>query len=84
MIAKLTGTLDETGPDWAVIDVAGVGYLVHCSAKTLAALGYYAQTQTFAEIGYDGPWLGRIEAPSRVTHEAPVDLATVLAARQAR
>jgi Holliday junction DNA helicase RuvA len=39
MIAKLTGTLDETGPDWAVIDVAGVGYLVHCSARTLAALG---------------------------------------------
>ncbi|MFA7602362.1 MAG: Holliday junction branch migration protein RuvA [Novosphingobium sp.] len=39
MIAKLTGMLDETGPDWAVIDVAGVGYLVHCSAKTLAALG---------------------------------------------
>ena len=39
MIAKLTGMLDDTGPDWAVIDVAGVGYLVHCSAKTLAALG---------------------------------------------
>lgn len=39
MIAKLTGTLDDTGPDWAVIDVAGVGYLVHCSAKTLTALG---------------------------------------------
>ncbi len=39
MIAKLTGTLDETGPDWAVIDVGGVGYLVHCSAKTLSALG---------------------------------------------
>ena len=39
MIAKLAGTLDETGADWAVIDVAGVGYLVHCSAKTLAALG---------------------------------------------
>ena len=39
MIAKLTGMLDDSGPDWAVIDVAGVGYLVHCSAKTLAALG---------------------------------------------
>ena len=39
MIAKLTGKLDETGADWAVIDVAGVGYLVHCSSKTLAALG---------------------------------------------
>ena len=39
MIAKLTGTLDDFGPDWAVIDVAGVGYLVHASAKTLDALG---------------------------------------------
>jgi len=39
MIAKLTGTLDDFGPDWAVIDVAGVGYLIHASAKTLDALG---------------------------------------------
>ena len=39
MIAKLKGLLDETGEDWAVIDVQGVGYLVHCSAKTLSALG---------------------------------------------
>jgi Holliday junction DNA helicase RuvA len=39
MIAKLTGMLDDSGLDWAVIDVAGVGYLVHCSAKTLASLG---------------------------------------------
>ena len=39
MIARLRGILDDTGADWAVIDVAGVGYLVHCSARTLAALG---------------------------------------------
>ena len=39
MIAKLKGLLDDTGTDWAVIDVSGVGYLVHCSSKTLAALG---------------------------------------------
>lgn len=39
MIAKLSGILDDSGPDWAVIDVGGVGYLVHCSGKTLAALG---------------------------------------------
>jgi len=39
MIAKLTGILDDTGPDWAVIDVGGVGYLVHASARTLVALG---------------------------------------------
>ena len=44
MIAKLTGLLDDTGADWAVIDVAGVGYLVHCSAKTLAAQGIRGDT----------------------------------------
>ncbi len=33
MIAKLKGLLDESGADWAVIDVAGVGYLVHCSGQ---------------------------------------------------
>lgn len=46
MIAKLTGTLDDFGPDWAVIDVAGVGYLVHCSAKTLSALGVRGDAAT--------------------------------------
>ena len=39
MIARLTGTFEDFGPDWAVIDVSGVGFLVHCSAKTLDALG---------------------------------------------
>ena len=46
MIAKLTGTLDDFGPDWAVIDVAGVGYLVHCSARTLDALGVRGDSVT--------------------------------------
>ena len=46
MIAKLTGRLDETGDDWAVLDVQGVGYLVHCSAKTLNALGAPGDTST--------------------------------------
>ena len=39
MIAKLAGLLDDFGADWAVIDVSGVGYLVHCSARTLSTLG---------------------------------------------
>ena len=39
MIARLTGLLAETGADSAVIDVGGVGYLVHSSARTLDALG---------------------------------------------
>jgi len=46
MIAKLRGLLDETGEDWAVLDVQGVGYLVHCSTKTLAALGEVGEACT--------------------------------------
>ncbi len=38
MIAKLTGIVDSAGEDWVVIDVAGVGYLVFCSGRTLSAL----------------------------------------------
>src|SRR5881275_3774907 len=39
MIARLTGTLAETTADSAVIDVSGVGYLVHLSGRTLAGIG---------------------------------------------
>ena len=39
MIARLTGTLAEAAPDHAVIDVAGVGYAVLASTRTLDALG---------------------------------------------
>jgi holliday junction DNA helicase RuvA len=39
MIARLTGILAETAADSAVIDVGGVGYLVHLSGRTLDALG---------------------------------------------
>jgi Holliday junction DNA helicase RuvA len=38
MIGKLTGLIDEIGSDFAVIDVGGVGYVVHCAARVLAAL----------------------------------------------
>lgn len=38
MIAKLKGVIDSVGEDFAVVDVNGVGYLVFCSAKTLARL----------------------------------------------
>lgn len=46
MIAKLSGRLDEIGTDWAIVDVQGVGYLVHCSARTLSALGEVGEACT--------------------------------------
>lgn len=38
MIGKLKGVIDSYGEDSIILDVHGVGYLVHCSAKTLTAL----------------------------------------------
>ena len=38
MIGKLKGIVDSYGVDFIVLDVGGVGYQVHCSARTLAAL----------------------------------------------
>ncbi len=38
MIGKLKGIVDEIGEDYCVVDVLGVGYVAHCSTRTLAAL----------------------------------------------
>ncbi len=38
MIGKLSGRLDYRGPDHVLIDVRGVGYVVHVSERTLAGL----------------------------------------------
>jgi holliday junction DNA helicase RuvA len=38
MIGKLTGIVDSVAEDHAILDVGGVGYLVHCPASTLSRL----------------------------------------------
>ena len=38
MIGKLTGIVDSVVEDHAILDVGGVGYLVHCPASTLSRL----------------------------------------------
>ena len=38
MIGKLKGLIDSYGEDYVILDVGGVGYQVHCSARTLQAL----------------------------------------------
>lgn len=39
MIGKLTGILDSVQGDTAIIDVGGVGYIVHAAGRTLQRLG---------------------------------------------
>ena len=38
MIGRLAGRIDYRGTDHVLIDVKGVGYIVHVSERTLAAL----------------------------------------------
>lgn len=38
MIGKLKGLINSYGEDYVILDVQGVGYQVHCSARTLQAL----------------------------------------------
>src|SRR6476620_1139732 len=35
MIGKLRGVVDSFGEDFVILDVSGVGYIAHCSARTL-------------------------------------------------
>jgi holliday junction DNA helicase RuvA len=48
MIGKLKGTIDSYGEDFVILDVNGVGYLVHCSVRTLQALPAPGEPAVFA------------------------------------
>ncbi|HUO97798.1 MAG TPA: Holliday junction branch migration protein RuvA [Rhizomicrobium sp.] len=49
MIGKLTGTVDSFGEDHVILDVMGVGYLVHCPSSTLSRLEKGAQASLMVE-----------------------------------
>ncbi len=38
MIGKLSGRVDSVGADHVILDVGGVGYLVHCPSSTLSKM----------------------------------------------
>jgi Holliday junction DNA helicase RuvA len=48
MIGKLKGVIDSYGEDHVILDVNGVGYLVHCSARTLQELPPAGQVATLS------------------------------------
>ena len=48
MIGKLKGIIDSYGEDYVILDVNGVGYQVHCSARTLQALPAAGQAATLS------------------------------------
>ena len=48
MIGKLKGLIDSYGEDFVILDVGGVGYQVHCSARTLQALPQVGEAATLS------------------------------------
>src|SRR5690348_15399502 len=50
MIGKLTGTVDSIIDDAVILDVGGVGYLVHCPASTLSRLSPGAHASLMIEM----------------------------------
>ncbi|WP_425953521.1 Holliday junction branch migration protein RuvA [Xylanimonas sp. McL0601] len=50
MIASLTGVVEHVSLDRAVIDVSGVGYLVHATPATLAALRVGERARVFTTL----------------------------------
>ena len=48
MIGKLKGLIESYGQDYVILDVAGVGYEVHCSLRTLQELPGIGQPAVLA------------------------------------
>ncbi len=48
MIGKLKGIVDSHGEDFVILDVNGVGYIVHCSGRTLQKLPRPGEASTLA------------------------------------
>ena len=55
MIGKLSGLVDSIAGDAVILDVAGVGYLVHCPASTLSRLapGQHASLMIEMKVSED-------------------------------
>jgi Holliday junction DNA helicase RuvA len=48
MIGKLRGVIDSYGEDFVIVDVGGVGYVVHCSSRTLQHLPAVGEAATLS------------------------------------
>ena len=48
MIGKLKGVVDSLGEDFVILDVQGVGYIVHCSSRTLRKLSHPGEAVALA------------------------------------
>ncbi len=55
----------------------GVRRVVFRALKLLVASGFYREPRAWAPIGYDGPWIGRVDATARLSPEAATPLSSL-------
>jgi hypothetical protein len=55
----------------------GVRRVVFRALKLLVAAGFYREPRVWTPIGYEGPWLGRVDAAARLAPEPAVPLSSL-------
>jgi Holliday junction DNA helicase RuvA len=96
MIGKLTGIVDSISEDHAILDVGGVGYLVHCPASTLSRLNTGASTSLMIEMkvgedairlygfstGEEREWFRLLQGVQNVGARVALNVLSALSARE--
>jgi Holliday junction DNA helicase RuvA len=96
MIGRLRGTIAAVGDGQALIDVSGVGYLVHCGAHTLQRLNVGESMELFVETqmsesairlfafvsGEERAWFARLQDAPGVGAKVALSILDVLPPHQ--
>jgi Holliday junction DNA helicase RuvA len=96
MIGKLTGVVDLVSEDHAVVDVGGVGYLVHCPTSTLSRLNIGASASLMIETklgedairlygfstGEEREWFRLLQGVQNVGARVALNVLSALSARE--
>ena len=96
MIGKLTGIIDSIGEDHVILDVGGVGYLVHCPSSTLSKLAVGASVALMTEMrltdetirlygfssGEEREWFRLLQTVQNVGARVALNVLSALTARE--
>jgi Holliday junction DNA helicase RuvA len=96
MIGKLTGIVDHVAEDHVILDVAGVGYLVHCPSSTLSKLAAGASASLMTEMrltdetirlygfssGEEREWFRLLQSVQNVGARVALNVLSALSARE--
>ncbi len=77
MIGRLRGQIAETGEDWVLIDVGGVGYEVFCSSRTLARLPAPGEAATLADL-LEREWFRLLQSVQGVGAKVALAIMSIL------